>query len=210
MGYTSYVQGGQAFNTLQFWELCPSNSWTRPFTIHRTRRDRLAQVHANWSLFLTELADAYIAWKATSSLSESPPSESHGDNMSTPQPSSPSSSGSTPDSYDFNITTIDIYTLQRNRNIHRTSEMKTAVALMSHGLLSNVPLLPSIALSLSYRRHYQTQLRRRFFLFDKQQDCREPTLEREEEECKEEAVLSKKKQPEIWGFSQAMPWDTCI
>lgn len=57
----------------------------------------------------------------------------------------------------------------------------------------------------AYRRHYQTQLRRRFFLFDKQQDCREPTLEREEEECKEEAVLSKKKQPEIWGFSQAMP-----
>ena len=116
----------------------------------------MAQVHANWSPFLTELADAYVAWKATSSLSESPPSESHGDNMSTPQPSSPSSSGSTPDSYDFNITMIDIYTLQRNRNIHRTSEMKTAVALMSHGLLSNVPLLPSIALSLStlelYRR----------------------------------------------------------
>jgi hypothetical protein len=126
---------------------------------HRTRRDRLAQVHANWSPFLTELADAYVAWKATSSLSESLPSESHGGNMSTPQPSSPSSSGSTSDpfsSYDFNINTIDIYTLQCNRNIHRTSEMKTAVALMSHGLLSNVPLLPSIALSLTtlelYRR----------------------------------------------------------
>ena len=27
--------------------------------------------------------------------------------------------------------------------------MKTAVALMSHGLLSNVPLLPSLALSLT-------------------------------------------------------------
>jgi hypothetical protein len=122
-----------------------------------------------------DLADAYVSWKARATTNPSSPSDglpsdglpsddlpsddlpSDGGNMSTPQSSS--SSTSTPDplsSYDFNIATIDIYTLQRNRNIHRTSEMKTAVALMSHGLLSNVPLLPSVALSLTtlelYRR----------------------------------------------------------
>ena len=120
-----------------------------------------------------ELADAYVTWKAkASSTAPSLPSDdlpSNSGNMSTPnmstsnrsmpQPSSPSSLGSTPDSvssYDFNIATIDIYTLDRNHNIHRTLEMKTAVALMSHLLLSNVPLLPSLALSLTtlelYRR----------------------------------------------------------
>ena len=119
-------------------------------------------MHANWTPFLIELADAYVAWKARASMNPSSPSEalpsdisgnmstlnpsSPSDafpsdisgNMSMPQPSSPSSSGSFPDtftSYDFNIATIDIYTLQRNCNIHRSSDMKTAVALMNHGLL---------------------------------------------------------------------------
>ena len=106
-----------------------------------------------------DLADAYISWKARATTNPSLPSDdlpSEGGNMSTPQSSSSSASTPDPLSYDFNIATIDIYTLQRNCNIHRTSEMKTAVALMSHGLLSNVPLLPSVALSLTtlelYRR----------------------------------------------------------
>ena len=120
-------------------------------------------MHANWTPFLTDLADAYIAWKAGASMNPSSPSDAVPSeipsNMSTSRPLSPSSSSDQPDSsssYDFTIATIDIYTLQRNRNIHRTSDMKTAVALMSHGLLSNVPLLPSLALSLTtlelYRR----------------------------------------------------------
>jgi len=108
---------------------------------HRTRRDRLTQVHANWTPFLMDLADAYIAWKARASMKPSSPSDTVPSeipsNMSTSRPSSPSSSGAPSDqpdsssSYDFTIATIDIYTLQRNRNIHRTSDMKTAVALMS-------------------------------------------------------------------------------
>jgi hypothetical protein len=109
-----------------------------------------------------DLADAYMFWKAgaSSSPSDAVPSEIPSNiSASTPSSSGPSSDQPDPSSsssYDFTIATIDIYTLQRNRNIHRTSDMKTAVALMSHGLLSNVPLLPSIALSLStlelYRR----------------------------------------------------------
>ena len=102
-----------------------------------------------------DLADAYIAWKARattnpSSLSDALPLDSG--NISMPQLSSPSSLGSTPDplsSYDFNIATVDIYTLQCNCNIHRTSEMKTAMALMNHRLLSNVLLQPSLALSMT-------------------------------------------------------------
>ena len=116
---------------------------------------------------MTDLADAYIAWKAGASMNPSSPSDTVPpeipSNMSTSLPSSPSSSDAPSDdqpdsssSYDFSIATIDIHTLQRNRNICRTSDMKTAVALMNHGLLSNVPLLPSLALSLTtlelYRR----------------------------------------------------------
>ncbi|KAF8814021.1 hypothetical protein BYT27DRAFT_7071949, partial [Phlegmacium glaucopus] len=59
-------------------------------------------------------------------------------------------------SFDFSIDIIDLYTLQRTYTIHRTAQMKTAVALMTQGFLSNVPLLPSVTLSLEtlelYRR----------------------------------------------------------
>jgi hypothetical protein len=131
----------------------------------RTHRDRLTQLHANWAPFMMELADAYQEWKALESAdpSASPSDIIVQDSVDVDMPGScPSTSPSSdaPDqtdhSFDFSIDTIDLYTLQRTHTIRRTAQMKTAVALMSQGFLSNVPLCPSIALSLKtlelYRR----------------------------------------------------------
>jgi hypothetical protein len=49
---------------------------------------------------------------------------------------------------DFTINIYDMYTLDRTRRIIRTSEMRTAVALVNSGVLSHVPLSPSVAISL--------------------------------------------------------------
>ena len=134
---------------------------------NRTHHDRLAQLHANWSLFIADLEDAYVAWKAKASEnfsaypsdtfpsgipSDVPPSDASSD-MS--HPVSPETSATSPSSYDFEIATIDIYTLCHTHTIHRTFEMKMVVALMNHGLLSNVPLLPSMALSLNMLELYR-------------------------------------------------------
>ena len=115
-----------------------------------------------------ELADAYQEWKAhesadpsatPSDLIPSTVQDSLDIEMSGSCPSTPSPSGEpgqTDSSFDFSIDTIDLYTLQSTHTIHRTAHMKTAVALMTQGFLSNVPLRPSIALSLKtlelYRR----------------------------------------------------------
>ena len=56
----------------------------------------------------------------------------------------------------------------------------------------------------AYRRHYQTQLRQWYFLFDERQDRGDPTLECEEG-SEEEAILGKKGPSQVWGFSKAMP-----
>lgn len=106
---------------------------------------------------MMELADAYQEWKAQESADPSATPSNIDHDMSGSRPSTPSP-GQTDNSspFDFSIDTIDLYTLQRTHTIHRTAQMKTAVALMTQGFLSNVPLRPSIALSLKtlelYRR----------------------------------------------------------
>jgi hypothetical protein len=133
---------------------------------NQTHHDCLAQLHAKWSPIIADLADAYMAWKARGPSNPSAfpldacpssavPSD-HGSDMSMSSPVSPSKTEDTPCSpgpdvapfYNFDIAMIDIYTLRRMCTIHRTSEMKTAVALMNYGLLLNVPFLPLMALSL--------------------------------------------------------------
>ena len=124
---------------------------------------------------MMELADAYQDWKAQEFADPSAtpldiiPStvqdlsvdiDMSGTCPSTPSPGPTDNSSS----FDFSIDTVDIYTLQRTHAIHRTAQMKTAVALMTQGFLSNVPLRPSIALSLkTLELYWRLRLRKPSF-----------------------------------------------
>jgi hypothetical protein len=102
----------------------------------------------------------WLGWNPSAFLSDACPLSAvpsdHGSDMSMSSPVSPSETNDTPcspgpdaaPSYDFHIAMIDVYTLWHMCDIHRTSKIKTAVALINYGLLLNLLFLPSMALSL--------------------------------------------------------------
>ncbi|THU84014.1 hypothetical protein K435DRAFT_688431 [Dendrothele bispora CBS 962.96] len=72
------------------------------------------------------VTDAYVAWKHSN------------------PPSPPSSHPE----YDFDISTIDLYTLERTVHILRDEHTEPSVALVRSGYLGNSPLNPSLAIAL--------------------------------------------------------------
>jgi hypothetical protein len=110
----------------------------RTYKDNRTWRQRTQRADANWDPLLPTMAAAYLRWKyPLPPTSTSPP---HGD-----------------PSLDFEIVTVDLYSLDSTAYITRSSDSESPVVdLVLQGFLGNVPLNPSMAVSIKtlelYRR----------------------------------------------------------
>jgi hypothetical protein len=91
----------------------------------RTWKQRLQRFNNAWACIIDELVDEYIGWKY-----------------------SPETTPCSPNSWEFSIRVIDIYTLNHETTIYRDSETKATSALVRAGYLPASPESPSIAVSL--------------------------------------------------------------
>ncbi|KAL7283095.1 hypothetical protein ACG7TL_002520, partial [Trametes sanguinea] len=108
-------------------DLLESRPNFRKYKDTRTWRRRVRNLDENWRPLLPHLVDAYPAWR-------------NGD--ATPQDPSPSE-------YDFEIDVLDFYSTSRATVVPRAADvLSPAEALVRHGYLGNVPLNPSLAVSL--------------------------------------------------------------
>jgi hypothetical protein len=111
----------------------------RQFRDSQTWHQCLVREQLNWASLLPSLVDAYLSWK-------------YPDFVTTPSsPSSPGPLNSDPEvlvSYDFSITTIDLYTLSTSINVPRTASMTAPEALMFQGYMATSPISPSLAISI--------------------------------------------------------------
>ncbi|KAK7444532.1 hypothetical protein VKT23_015210 [Stygiomarasmius scandens] len=118
--------GGETF-VYAVRDLIQGNKWSG----HRWRKDgrtwrrRIQAMDEQWSTQLEDMTDAYIQWKYTSGTSY--PSDLE---------------------YDFEISTINLYTLERTIQVARDAHTEPNVALVRAGYLGNSPVAPSIAVSL--------------------------------------------------------------
>lgn len=103
------------------------NKWhgRRKYRDTRTWKQRIQRFNDAWASIINELVDEYISWKYSSE----------------PSPGSPNS-------WEFSIRVIDIYTLTRQTTIYRNSETKATSALVRAGYLPGSPESPSVAVSL--------------------------------------------------------------
>jgi hypothetical protein len=81
---------------------------------------------------MEDIVNAYLTWKYPK---QHPP-------QSNPTSSTPS------DDYDFDITVINIFTLQKACKIPRSATDQTAPALVRSGYIGNTPERPSLAISI--------------------------------------------------------------
>ena len=110
----------------------------RQYGDSRTWHQRLVQKQLNWQPLLPSLTQAYLRWKYPQ-VASSPgtPTTCQDEGLSTE-----------PISYDFDITTIDLYTLASSMYIPRTASMTAPEALMLQGYMATSPISPSLAISI--------------------------------------------------------------
>ncbi|KAF9030670.1 hypothetical protein BDP27DRAFT_1246108 [Rhodocollybia butyracea] len=103
------------------------NKWhgRRKYKDTRTWKQRIQRFNDAWASIIDELVDEYIRWKY-----------------------SPVHGPCSPNSWDFSIQVIDIYSPTRETTIYRDSETKATSALVQAGYLPASPEPPSIAVSL--------------------------------------------------------------
>ena len=110
----------------------------RQYGDSRTWHQRLVREQLNWKPLLPSLTQAYLRWKYPHVVSSpGTPTTCQDEGLSTD-----------PISYDFNITTIDLYTLASSMYIPRTASMTAPEALMLQGYVATSPISPSLAISI--------------------------------------------------------------
>jgi hypothetical protein len=110
----------------------------RQYGDSRTWHQRLVREPLNWKPLLPLLTQAYLRWKYPHVVSSpGTPTTCQDDSLSTD-----------PISYDFNITTIDLYTLASSMYIPRAASMTAPEALMLQGYMATSPISPSLAISI--------------------------------------------------------------
>lgn len=86
---------------------------------------RIRRFNAAWEPLIEELADSYTGWKYKSYAPLTPDPE-----------------------YEFSISVVDIYTLERSTRITRDENTNSSKALVQAGYLGTSPEQPSLAVSL--------------------------------------------------------------
>ncbi|KAJ3847649.1 hypothetical protein EV368DRAFT_76590 [Lentinula lateritia] len=104
------------------------NKWKggyRKYKDSRTWGQRIRRFNAAWEPLIEELADSYTGWKYKSYAPLTPNPE-----------------------YEFSISVVDIYTLERSTRITRDENTNSSKALVQAGYLGTSPEQPSLAVSL--------------------------------------------------------------
>ncbi|KAE9406005.1 hypothetical protein BT96DRAFT_751532, partial [Gymnopus androsaceus JB14] len=99
----------------------------------RTWKHRIEQLNAAWGPLIEGLTDAYVGWK----YGLNPPTAAS-------------------ESFSFNISIIDVHSLESEARIERNEETTASVALVQAGYLGTAPEQPSLAVSLRTLELYYT------------------------------------------------------
>ncbi|PPQ79249.1 hypothetical protein CVT24_007507 [Panaeolus cyanescens] len=121
----------------------------------RSWKQRSTRVEQNWAPQLQELTEAYLRWtypKPTPTPTKPQELTPDTDSMDT----DPNNVEQDKHQYDFEITAVNLYTLETKTLIQRRADQTTSTALMEAGYLGNSPINPSLALSVKTLQLYLT------------------------------------------------------